>query len=207
MLKVGLTGGIASGKTTVADCLAELGAAVIDTDVLAREVVAPGEPGLTEVVAEFGNDILQPDGTLDRARLRSLVFADKSRRQRLEAILHPLIRARTLQAVEAAEDSASPYVVIVVPLLVETDFATLVDRVLVVDISPELQRQRLMARDSVSAAEAAQIIGQQASREQRLKAADDVLENNADTAQLREQAARLHAHYLDLAGSRTGAKP
>ncbi len=207
MLKVGLTGGIASGKTAVADYLAELGAAVIDTDVLAREVVAPGEPGLAEVVTEFGNDILLPDGSLDRARLRSLVFADKSRRQQLEAILHPRIRARTLQAIEAAENSASPYVVIVVPLLVETDFAALVDRVLVVDISPELQQQRLMARDSVAAAEAARIIGQQASREQRLQAADDVLENNTDRAELRDRVASLHAHYLDLARSRTGAKP
>lgn len=206
MFKVGLTGGIASGKTAVADVLAELGATVIDTDVIARQVVAPGEPGLNKIVGHFGTDVLAADGTLDRGKLRELVFADSNRKQRLETILHPLIRERTLTAADQAAAEGCPYLVIVVPLLVETDFGELVDRVLVIDTDVELQRQRLMARDSISTTAADNIIGQQASREQRLQAADDVLENNGDLQDLRARAAALHAHYLELAAGRPAAK-
>ena len=207
MFKVGLTGGIASGKTAVADRLAELGATVIDTDIIAREVVEPGEPGLEDIVAEFGGDILLTDGTLNRSRLRSLVFADSTRRKQLENLLHPRIRARTLQAIAAAEDTGSTYVVVVVPLLVETDFAGLVDRVLVVDADPEVQKQRLMVRDTVDATEADQIMSQQADREQRLRAADDVLPNNGTLDELLGEATALHAQYLELAAAERDARP
>ncbi len=203
MLKIGLTGGIASGKSAVAEMLAALGAAVIDTDVIAREVVAPGEAGLTAVTAAFGNELLAPDGTLDRAKLRRLVFADPAKRRRLEAILHPLIRAR---AVAAAQQASGPYLVFVVPLLIETDFVALVDRVLVVDCDPATQLRRLMARDGAPAAEARRIVAAQAGRAERLAAADDVLYNNADLAKLQTAVAALHARYLRLADLLAGAK-
>lgn len=196
MLKIGLTGGIASGKSAVADTLGELGAAVIDTDVIAREVVEPGTPGLAEVVAEFGQGILTADGELDRAGLRTLVFADNDRRKRLEAILHPLIRAATL---EAAERASGPYLVFVVPLLLETDFAQLVDRVLVVDCDPALQIKRVMERDDCSADEARRIIRSQTDRASRLEAADDILDNSGTLADLQQAATALHAQYLELA--------
>jgi dephospho-CoA kinase len=201
MLSVGLTGGIASGKSAVANEFAALGATVIDTDVIAREVVEPGQPGLAEIEREFGRDVLQPDGGLDRAAMRRLVFAEPARRARLEALLHPLIRAQTLAALAAAR---GPYAIVVVPLLVETDFTALVDRILVVDCEPDTQRRRLMARDGTTAAEADRMIAAQASRGARLRVADDVLHNDGDLAELRAAVARLDTRYRRLGAGSTG---
>lgn len=196
MLRVGLTGGIASGKSTVADLFASLGAPVVDTDIIAREVVAPGEPGLAAVVAAFGNQLLRTDGSLDRAQLRQLIFADASARHRLETILHPLIRAQTLTQLAALD---SPYSLVVVPLLVETGFGALVDRVLVVDCPREIQLQRVMARDGQSREQAEHMLAAQVSRETRLEAADDVIDNGGSVENTRRQVENLHRGYLALA--------
>lgn len=197
VLRVGLTGGIASGKSSVAASFVELGATHIDTDQVARDVVAPGEPGLSAVEAEFGDEILAPDGTLDRRRLRNMVFADAGSKQRLEAILHPLIRRRTLKLML---DAAGPYAIVSVPLLVETDFAELVDRVLVVDCSEQTQLERLMRRDKLSEPEARAAIAAQVDRATRLAAADDVIDNEGAPAATRKQVQALHERYLSLAG-------
>jgi len=197
MLKIGLTGGIASGKSAVADTLGELGATVIDTDRIARDIVEPGTPGLAQVLAEFGPDVLAADGSLDRAVVRALVFSNRERREQLERILHPLIRAATLEAAAAA---TGPYLVIVVPLLVETDFSELVDRVLVVDCDPALQIERVMQRDNATGDEARRIIRSQTDRSTRLEAADDVLDNSGTLDDLHAATAALHAQYMQLAG-------
>jgi dephospho-CoA kinase len=154
-LVVGLTGGIASGKSVVGAMFVKLGAALIDTDVVAREVVAPGEPGLAAVTAEFGRGVLLPSGELNRPALRSMVFADDAKRRRLEAILHPLIRARTRAKLAEIE---APYALVAVPLLVETSFGELVDRILVVDAPESAQLERLMRRDAIPKPEALEMI-------------------------------------------------
>ncbi|MDJ0929179.1 MAG: dephospho-CoA kinase [Gammaproteobacteria bacterium] len=195
-LAVGLTGGIATGKSTVADMFAELGVPVIDTDDIARDVVAPGEPGLAEIAAEFGAEVLQPNGELDRARLRQLVFADPERRHRLEGILHPRIRAET---VARAAATTGPYLIIVVPLLVESGFDQLVDRALVVDCPEAEQRRRLLRRDAESESQAEKMMAAQTSRAARLAAADDVIDNSGSLEDARAQVERLHQHYLALA--------
>ncbi len=192
-LKVGLTGGIASGKTAVSDALAALGASVVDTDVVAREVVAPGSEGLAAVREAFGDEILAADGSLDRRRLRTLVFADERRRRELEGILHPRIRRRTFEAVNAADGA---YVVIVVPLLAESDFHELVDVVVVVDCDEATQLERLMARDDHDEAEARRMIAAQSSREARLALADHVIDNTGDRDALHAQVTRLHRALL-----------
>src|SRR5690606_20981910 len=166
MLTIGLTGGIASGKSTVAELFAALGVPVIDTDVIAREVVEPGEPGLAAIRDAFGAEVLTPDGRLDRRRLREIVFADAAKRRRLESILHPLIRERTLARLAAVRNA--PYAIVVVPLLVETDFGKLVDRVLVVDVPVDAQLERLASRDGIDRAAAEAMVAAQASRETRL---------------------------------------
>ena len=200
-LRIGLTGGIASGKTAVADLFAKLGAAVIDTDVIAREVVAPGTPGLTRVCSIFGDEILNADGSLDRAALRSRVFADEPSRKQLEAILHPLIHAETLR--QSAALAAAPYQILVVPLLAETGFREIVDRVLVVDCPPDIQAERLMARDKESATTAAAMINAQTGREQRLMIADDTISNDGPREALAHAVASLHRQYLELAATNT----
>lgn len=197
VLKVGLTGGVASGKSAVADAFVELGAALVDTDAVAREVVAKGTPGLAAVVEAFGETVRDADGELDRRALRRIVFDDPQARQRLERILHPLIRERTLAAAEAAR---GPYVLIAVPLLVETGFGELVDRVLVVDCPPELQAERLIERDGVDAAAAESMIAAQAGRDTRLAAADDVIDNGGTLEQTHAQVRTLHERYIELAG-------
>jgi len=196
IFRVGLTGGIASGKTMIANLFVELGVPVIDTDEIARQVVEPGRPGLAGIVTEFGPHVLTPNGHLDRSRLRKLAFADADRRRRLEAILHPLIRERTL---ETAASTGGPYQLIVVPLLVETGFRQLVDRVLVVDCPEFMQRQRLLDRDTEDPEQVQRMIAAQISREARLSAADDVLDNSGTPDQAREQVAILHRKYLELA--------
>lgn len=194
--RIGLTGGIASGKSTVADMFAELGAVVIDTDVIAREVVIPGAPALDEIVAEFGDDIVDDDGMLRRSKLRAIVFADDPGRKRLESIVHPRIQAETIRQ---ADSAGGPYQLIVVPLLVESPLREQVDRVLVVDCSEETQVQRLMARDSSSAEQARQILDAQASRAERLAIADDVIRNDESVANTRQQVIALHEIYGSLA--------
>jgi dephospho-CoA kinase len=196
VLVVGLTGGIGSGKTAVSDAFARRGVPVIDTDVLAREVVEPGRPALVEIAAAFGAACLDAHGALDRGWLRRTVFADPQQRQRLEAILHPRILAALAERLRALR---VPYCIVVVPLLVETGLQRQFDRILVVDVPEALQVQRVMARDRVDAEHARRILAAQASRSERLAAADEVIENAGTVAELEEQVAALHQHYLELA--------
>lgn len=198
-LVVGLTGGIASGKSLVGAMFVKLGATLIDTDVVAREVVAQGEPGLAGVVAEFGRGVLSPSGELNRAALRSLVFSDDAKRVQLESILHPLIRSRTRAKLQNLE---APYALVAVPLLVETSFGELVDRILVVDCPESLQLERLMRRDAIPKPEALAMIRAQADRATRLKAAHDIVDNGGTTDATRRQVELLHRRYLDLAAQR-----
>jgi dephospho-CoA kinase len=196
-LRIGLTGGIASGKSTVTQRFAELGVPVIDADVSSRRVVEPGQPGLAQIVARFGNAVLRSDGSLDRPALRELVFKDPSLRQALDAILHPLIRA---DMEREAMQAKGPYVVLAIPLLIEGGTARQrVDRVLVVDTDEALQMKRLQARDGSSEEQARAILAAQASRSARLAAADDVLPNLGSVADLRQAVDQLHAQYLHLA--------
>ena len=196
--RVGLTGGIASGKTAVADIFASLGAGLVDTDQVARDVVAPGQPGLEAVRREFGEAVIRASGELDRRALREVVFADPAARRQLESLLHPLIRACTL---EALEQLRTPYAVAVVPLLVETGFGEWVDRVAVVDCPREIQLERLMNRDGIDHDRAESMLSAQVGRETRLGAADDVIDNGGSPESTRRQVQRLHALYQGLSDS------
>lgn len=195
MLRVGLTGGIASGKSAVAGMFAAHGVPIIDTDVIAREVVRPGTPGLEAVFAAFGDAVKAADGTLDRSALRAIVFADDDQRSLLESILHPLIRAASLAQSAAA---SGPYQIIVVPLLFESPMRNMMDRILVVDCSAATQLARLQSRDAESASRAERMLAAQASREQRLSIADDIIDNDGDLEQTRRQVDDLHRRYLAL---------
>ena len=195
-MKIGLTGGVASGKSTVARLFENLGAPLIDTDIVAREVVEPGQEGLAAIRDEFGTDVLTEDGRLDRRKLRSIVFADDAKRRRLEALLHPLIRARVMAQLGRVD---APYVIIAVPLLVETDFGKLVDRVLVVDVPVETQLERLMERDGSTRTEAEAMVAAQTTRDARLARADDVIDNSGALAFTQAQVEALHRRYLQLA--------
>lgn len=195
MLVVGLTGGIGSGKSTVTQLFAEKNIDIIDNDVLARELTLPGAPALKEIAALFGADILLPDGSLDRAKLRKIVFADDGKRRQLEQILHPMIRAETQRRAEAAR---SPYCIVVIPLLFETEPNPLIQRVLVVDAPEELQLSRTVARDSNSKEQVEAIIKTQISREKRLSLADDVIYNDGNIEGLVPQVEKLHELYLSL---------
>lgn len=196
IFRVALTGGIASGKTTVADMFGNLGATLIDTDVVARQVVAPGTDGLRAIVKCFGDEVLDADGSLDRPRMRRLVFADEGKRRQLEAITHPLIRRETERQMQA---SNGVYQIVVVPLLVESPLKDRVDRILVVDCAESVQYERLLARDAESERQARRIIAAQADRAERLAIADDVVLNDADLEQTRHQVIDLHQRYLRLA--------
>ncbi|HHJ16424.1 MAG TPA: dephospho-CoA kinase [Gammaproteobacteria bacterium] len=197
-LRIGLTGGIGSGKSEASRHFASLGATVIDTDIIARELVEPGQPALAKIVETFGDDMLDADGHLDRARLRDRVFADSAQRAQLEAILHPSIRAR---AIALSEQAAGPYCVLVIPLLAETGADYPLDRVLVIDTPVSLQRERIAARDGLSAADIEAVLASQASRAQRLAIADDIIVNDAGRARLRSEIERLHDRYSALAHS------
>ena len=201
--RIGLTGGIASGKSTVANLFAALGASIVDTDLLAREIVAPGSALLAQVAAHFGPAVLGPDGSLDRRELRSRVFADPAERAWLEALTHPAIRELTDTRCEAA---SGPYVIVAIPLLVETSAAARFDRVLVVDCDPELQLARLAARDGASREEAERMLAAQAPRSARLAVANDVIHNDGDLASLRDQVGKLHRQYVTAASARTGTQ-
>lgn len=197
MLRVGLTGGIASGKSAAAAVFAALGVPILDSDLIAREVVAPGSPGLAAIRARFGESALQADGQLDRRALRALVFADPAARRDLEAITHPRIRQRMT---ELAATAGGPYQVHAIPLLVEGGARRAgLDRVLVIDCPEEVQVARVMARDQVDEAGARAVLAAQASRAQRLAAADDVIVNDQGLEALREAVTALHQRYLALA--------
>lgn len=202
MLIVGLTGGIGSGKSTAARMFAARGVPVVDTDAIARELVAPGTPALARIAREFGPDVLEPDGSLDRAALRARVFADPEQRRRLEAILHPPIRARAHARLAELD---APYAIVVVPLLLESGDWPVLQRVLVVDAPESLQRRRTAARDGRSDAQVEAVMNAQTSREHRLAAADDVLVNDGDLAALERQVETLHRRYVQLAA--TGGGP
>jgi dephospho-CoA kinase len=197
-LRIGLTGGIASGKSVAADMFSRRDIPVIDTDQIAREVVAPGEPGLKAVVSEFGNDFVRPDGSLDRALLRTKIFSDPHSRKRLEAILHPLIRAATFNR---AQNAGGPYQIIAVPLLAETNFGDFVDRILVIDCPLELCRERLMARDNESEESVDRIFSAQASRARRLEIADDVIVNDSTLEDMERALEELHKQYLEISAA------
>ncbi len=196
MLKVGLTGGIGSGKSTVSNMFTSLGIPIIDSDVIAHEVVKPGETGLEQVVARFGEDILNPDGTLNRQRLRNLVFEDAEARKDLEQILHPLIRIRSN---ECLAEIATPYVILSIPLLVEADLTASVDRILVVDCPEQIQLKRICKRDDITPDKAKAILSAQCSRSQRLEVADDIIDSNQPLDEIRRRVESLHNSYLSLA--------
>ena len=198
---IGLTGGIASGKSALEKAFAKQGVVVADADLLAREVVAPGEPALAAVVERFGADVLQADGQLDRAALRVRVFGDPDQRRALEAILHPAIRAR-LEAICRA--APGPYAIATVPLLTEGGGRAAypwLHRILVVDTPAAVQKARLMQRDGIDATLADQMMAAQASRAERLALADDIVVNDGDLAHLQRAADQLHARYVALASS------
>ena len=196
--RVGLTGGVASGKSTIARMFAELGATVIDTDEIARALVAPGQPALQEIVKAFGAGFLDRAGALDRRLLRAHVFDDARERRRLEALLHPRIEAATLAACDAA---GGAYQIIVVPLLMESGFDRHVDRMLVIDCPEDVQRERLRRRDNEDPGRIERMLGAQLGRELRLRRADDVIENAGAPDQARAQVRKLHEIYLGLAGN------
>lgn len=205
MLKVGLTGGIASGKSRVEREFAALGVPVADADVMSRELTAPGTPGLSALATVLGADILGTDGSLDRGRLRQRLFADPELRLKVERLLHPLILERLKAELEAFR---APYALAVIPLLTELPAArVLVDRVLLVDCSETLQLTRLMSRDHVSETTARSMMAAQATRAERLRAADDILLNEGDAGVLREYVARLHRFYLELADAGAPRRP
>jgi len=198
-LLIALTGGIASGKTAVAELFAKLGVPVLDTDQIARDVVAPGMPALDQLVAAFGADILDAHGQLDRARMRERVFGDPTQRRKLEAITHPAIREELARRSAAA---GGDYQIHVIPLLVETGRTDAYDRVLVVDCPEQAQLERLMSRDGTSRQQAEEILDAQASREERLNAAHDVIENTGTLADLTRFVQTLHLNYALLAQQR-----
>ncbi|MEX6113404.1 dephospho-CoA kinase [Providencia stuartii] len=193
---VALTGGIGSGKTTVANHFAKLGIPLVDADIIARKVVEPGSPALEAIASRYGADIIQPDGSLNRQRLREIIFSDVAEKQCLNALLHPLIHQETQQQLQQAD---SPYVLWVVPLLFENKLAHLANRVLVIDVTPEEQILRTVQRDNVSEEHVVNILKAQTSRENRLLQADDVITNHDGELNIAEKVATLHEKYMTLA--------
>lgn len=197
MLVIGLTGGIGCGKSSVASIFAALGAAVIDTDEIAHRLTAKGAPALAAIIEQFGSGYQLPDGDLDRARLRKRVFSDHAAKEKLETLLHPLIKQ---QAVSEMAEAQGPYLVLVIPLFFETGaYRDLVDRVLVVDCDENQQISRTMSRSQLSAADVRTIMAHQTPRAERIKQADDILSNRGDHADLEEHVKELHQRYLALA--------
>lgn len=196
---VALTGGIASGKSLVSNEFKRLGVQIIDMDIIAREIVEPGQPGLQEIESVFGSGMIDTNGRLKRTELRSLVFSDPAARKKLESILHPRIRQSAETAVTRVTSS---YCILVIPLLHDTKNYPHIGRVLVVDVEPEVQITRLISRDNCTRAQAKQALSSQISREERLKIADDVLDNSGTTHQVRDRVAQLHIKYTELARQR-----
>ena len=201
MLRIGLTGGIASGKSTVAALFANLGVPVIDTDEVARDVVGPESTAAADIARAFGPQARHADGTLDRDYVREKIFADTNARQQLEAILHPRIRAEVSQRLAGI---TAPYCLLVVPLLIETDFAQFVDRILVVDTDEASQIERAMLRSRLPRETVEKIMAAQATRAQRLARADDVIPNGGSQAELEQRVLQLHGRYLALAQTGNG---
>ena len=193
MLTVALTGGIGSGKTQVSDYFASLGVPVIDTDIISRQLVEPGQPALEKITESFGHQLLFASGQLDRAALREIIFNDATARKKLEDILHPAIREKVQHQLQAL---SFPYVIIVIPLYVETGQFLKTDRILVVDCPQEIQKNRVLARDNVSMEQLGKILEAQATRQQRLAVADDIIVNDADIETLQHKVRQLHEQYL-----------
>ena len=196
MLKVGLTGGIASGKSTVAELFSQYGIPVIDADLIARTLVEPDQEAFDDIVQTFGKQVLGIDGSLDRQILRQLIFSDTVAKQKLEAILHPRIRQQLLQQSQACN---AIYCILAIPLLLEANMTDLVDRVLVIDLEPALQLERLCRRDDISEKQAQEIIDNQCDRQQRLAIANDVIVNDDSIDSLKQCIDKLHQYYLRLA--------
>lgn len=203
-LRIGLTGGIGSGKSEVARQFSALGAVVIDTDIIARQLVEPGQPALAEIAAVFGREVIDSSGRLDRTRLRRLVFPDPARRKQLEDILHPRIRAQSLKETDRTD---APYCILVIPLLVETAADYQLDRILLVDCPEALQRLRIRTRDMLNDAEIDDILAAQASRTARQAVADDIILNDRDLQALTVAVERLHHQYLALSAHRHPDRP
>lgn len=196
---VGLTGGIGSGKTTVANLFGELGIHLVDADIVARQVVAIGQPALTAIAQHFGPAMLLADGSLNRALLRQHIFSDPAAKKWLDSLLHPLIRQQILLQLQQA---SSAYVLLVAPLLIENSLTSLIDQLLVVDIAPEQQILRTSSRDQVSAQQVAAIMAAQCDRAQRLQLADQIINNDQDPAVLPEKVRQLHQVYLAMAAEK-----
>ncbi|GGB87584.1 dephospho-CoA kinase [Marinobacterium zhoushanense] len=196
-LKVGLTGGIGSGKSAATALFAELGVPIIDADLIAREVVQPGEPALNCIAEHFGTDILMSDGGLNRACLREIIFNDSSEKAWLEGLLHPLIRDRII---ERMSQSGAVYLILVSPLLIESGQAQLVEQVIVVDVDEQTQVERTLARDAVDREQVERILAAQMSRQARCARADYLIDNSGDLAALRAQVERVHHALLKQAG-------
>lgn len=198
-LLIGLTGGIGCGKSAVADLFAELGISIVDTDQIARQFTAVGQPALTAIANKFGTDFLLPDGELDRPRLRHLVFTSPEAKSKLEAILHPLIRDEAKRRLALAQ---SPYAIVAVPLLLETGaYREIVQRILVVDCSEAQQLERVVARNGLEETEVRAIMTHQLNRHERLSQADDIVDNHGSRSALRPQVEQLHQRYLKLAAA------
>ncbi len=204
VLVIGVTGGIGSGKTTVANLFSSLGVPVIDADELARQVVAPGQPAYEEILQHFGTTILGKSGELDRRRLRARIFSDSAKRDRLEAIVHPRVYAQMKHLLDCLE---TPYAIVVVPLLIESGARELVDRVLVVDSPEELQIERTHRRDGTTRAAVKKILAAQLDRSARLSAADDIIENDASLEALAKVVSRLHRQFLSEAEHSASEQP
>ena len=196
MLIIGLTGGIGSGKTAVCSIFSELGVPVIDADIVARQVVEPGQAALKLIQMTFGDGVITASDQLDRARLRTIIFSDPTKRKKLEAILHPAIQTEMLRQAKALNH---PYCVFAIPLLIEAKQTDMVDRILVIDAPDELRRQRIKARDQLNDHEIDAIFSAQLTREARLSQADDTIYNHADLNQLRSQVIDLNSRYIELA--------
>ena len=200
---VGLTGGIGSGKSAVSDRFAALGIKIVDADIASRVVVEPGQPALEKIAEHFGPELITPEGALDRAALRHKVFADDAERDWLQKLLHPLINAYIAEELASAD---SAYAMLAHPILIETGQTRICDRVLVVDVPERVQIERTMARDKNSEEQVRNIMAAQASRKERLAAADDVIENDRDLAHLDAEVARLHETYLAAAAAESAAE-
>jgi len=201
MLRIGLTGGIGSGKSIVCQLFAKRGVPIIDTDEVAREVVAPGEPALQQLSKHFGSAIIDNDGQLNRSELREQVFRDNDKLEQLESILHPLIREQMRKQLNRL---SAPYVILAIPLLLEKGWQSEVDRILVVDTSESLQRSRTISRDQVGEETVSRIMQAQISRDKRLADADDIIHNEGDYDNIEKQVELLHRRYLHMAA--TGKK-
>lgn len=195
MLVIGLTGGIGSGKSTVAEMFESLGVPIIDMDRIARQIVEPGQPALTQIKQAFGEKIVAASGQLNRQQLSKIIFDSAEKRHQLEAILHPLIRQETERQLAELK---SPYCIVVIPLLLESEQRSLVDRVLVVDVPESLQITRTMQRDGISAAQVRKILAAQVGRDSRLNAADDVIDNSAAMEDIRHRVDELDQQYRAL---------